>query len=162
MKHEMNCMRPHVAHDQAAPVAPTRKALRAATDALIHDALLQADLPALVTLSCDVMREVAAGLLRHGHEPGVGDLVEGAQAMIENGRAVMDKGLMLQSAETINCGAVMIELAVRGLCAALGAPYDAALAEVVRARAAGEAPDVLGLLVGAGLVAAAPDCVLTQ
>lgn len=154
MKHELDLLRASVAHDPAAPAAPSRKEVRQATDALINDALLRDDLPGLVTLSCASMCAVATVLLRHGHEPGVADLVEGTQALIESGRDVLDRGLMLQSADTINCGAVMLELAVRGLCAALGVPYDQALAEVVRARTAGEGPDVRAVLADAGLIPA--------
>ncbi len=154
VKHELDLLRGSVAHEPTAPVAPTRKAVREATDALIHDALLRDDLPALVATSATVMCAVATALLRHGHEPDVADLVEGTQALIESGRDVLDRGLMLQSAETIKCGSVMLELAVRGLCAALSVPYDAALAEVVQARAAGQSPDVRPLLAEAGLLAA--------
>jgi hypothetical protein len=151
MQFEMDTMRASTAHDATAPVAPTRKALREATDALMNDGLATGELVEAVTRACDVMCTVAAGLVRHGYEPGVADLVEATCASIENARAVLDKGLMLQDAATVNCGAVMVELTVRGMCAALGVPYDSALREVARASLAGEAPAIRPLLVAVGL-----------
>ena len=152
MRFELDLLRDTVPADADARTEPARKALREATDAIIHDALMIDDLPALVRLSAEAMLTVAASLLQYSVEPDVRDLVDAAQALIEDSRAVMDRGLMLRSWETVRCGAVMMELTVRGLCAALSVPYDAVLREVHRAQRAGEIPAVRQVLVDAGLI----------
>lgn len=153
MKHELDLLRDSVPVDADARTEPTRKDLREATDELIHSGLLVNDLPELVRLSAETMCTVATALLRFEREPAVPDLVEAAQALIEQGRAVMDKGLLLRSWETVQCGAVMLELTVRGICAALSVPYDRVLTEVVQARAQGRNSAVRQILIDAGLVA---------
>jgi hypothetical protein len=152
MKHEFALLRSSITSDPKAPTAPARKELRQVTDRLINDALLLDDLPELVLLSADTMVTVASTLLRYEIEPDVRDLVEATQALIESSRAVMDRGLLMTSWETVRCGAVMVELTVRGLCAALTIPYDDVLAEVHRARQAGENPAVRRILTEAGLI----------
>lgn len=151
MKFELDLVRASGVPDTSANA--TRKELREITDELIHSALLVNDLPELVRLSAETMCIVARALVRFENDPQVPDFVEASQALIEQGRAVMDRGLMLGSPETINCGAVMLELTVRGICAALSVPYDQVLIEVHRARCAGENPLVRPILVDAGLVA---------
>ena len=153
MRFEIDLVRPSVQPAPGDSTAPIRKELRQTTDALIHSALLVNDLPELVRLAAETMCVVATGLVRVDRDPQVPDFVEAAQAMVETGRAVMDKGLLLNSPETINCGAVMLELTVRGICAALSVPYDRVLVEVHRARGAGENPTVRQILIEAGLVA---------
>lgn len=152
MRYELSLVRDSVTVDQSQPVAPLRKELREATDALIHEALLVNDLPELLRLSADTVLCTARILARLGRDPEVPDFVEGAQALIEQGRAVADRGLQLNSPETLLCGAVMLELACRGVFAALGAPYDQVLAEVDRAARVGEAPQVRPLLIASGLI----------
>ncbi len=157
MRFELDTLRASVPPDPDARTEPTRKQLREATDAVIHDALLVNDLPELVRLSAEAMCSVATALLRFELDPQVPDFVEAAQALIEDGRAVMDKGLMLRGWETTRCGAVMLEITVRGICAALSVPYDKVLAEVHRAQQAGEnagrsAADVRAILIEAGLL----------
>ncbi len=152
MRFELDTFRESVVPEPGTPTEPTRRDLRETTDRLIHDALLVNDLPELVLLSADAMRSVAQALLRYGQNPQVPDFVEGAQALVEQGRAVMDKGLLLNSWETVRCGAVMLELTVRGICAALSVPYDPVLTEVHRAGMAGEAPAVRRILIEAGLL----------
>jgi hypothetical protein len=116
------------------PTTPSRKRIRESTDAVIHEALKRDDMPALIRTMCTVMLEVAQTLDIHDEEPDVADLVEAAQALIEAGRAVMDRGLQLQSWETTKCGAVMLELTVRGMFAACSIPYDEALLAVYEGR----------------------------
>lgn len=157
MRFELDTMRDSVTPDPAAPTTETRRELRVTTDTLIHSGLLVNDLPELVRLSVDTMRVVAMGLLRYQREPDVPDFVEASQALIEQGRAVMDRGLLLRSWETVHCGAVMLELTVRGICAALSVPYDQVLVEVHRADLAGENPKVRPILVAAGILAAEVD-----
>jgi hypothetical protein len=152
MKQELALVKGSVTPDPKASTTAARKELREATDRVIHDALLIDDLPGLVQLSAETMLAVATVLARYEQDPDVRDLVEAAQAHIEHGRAVMDKGLMLASWETVRCGAVMLELTVRGICAALSAPYDLVLAEVLRARQAGENPAIRRVLTEAGLL----------
>ena len=153
MRFELDLLRGSVETDPSQRSEPSRKGLRETTDRLIYGALLVNDLPELVRLSAETMCVVAEALIRFDRDPGVPDFVEAAQALVEQGRAVMDRGLMLTSAETINCGAVMLELTVRGICAALSVPYDRVLVEVHRARGAGENPTVRQILIEAGLVA---------
>ncbi len=152
MKYELDLVRPYAPPDPAQRSEPTRKALREVTDRLIHDALLVNDLPDLVRMSAETMCVVAEALVRYEQDPQVIDFVEAAQALIETGRGVMDKGLLLRSWETTNCGAVMLEITVRGLCAALSVPYDKVLGEVHRARVAGENAAIRPILVEAGLL----------
>ena len=64
----------------------------------------------------------------------------------------MDRGLMLRNWETVRCGSVMLELTVRGICAALSVPYDIVLAEVLRAQQAGENPAIRRVLTEAGVL----------
>jgi hypothetical protein len=131
---------------------PDRRALRQTTDALIHDALLVNDLPELVRLSAETMCVVAATLVRAQRDPQVPDFVQAAKTLIEGARGVMDRGLMVHDWPTVECGAVMIEITVRGICAALNVPYDKVLVEVHRARVAGENPAIRAILVEAGLL----------
>lgn len=154
MRFELALLRPDVAGDPTQRTEPARKAIRVVTDRMLHDALRVDDLPGLVTLAAETMCVVAETLLAFGIEPDVADLVEAAQALVEDSRAVMDRGLLLRSFETVRCGAVMMELTVRGLCATLSVPYDAVLVEVRRAGLAGEAPAVRPILIAAGLLAA--------
>ena len=152
MRFEIDLVRPSVQPAPGDSTAPIRKELRQTTDELIHSALLVNDLPELVRLSAETMCIVARALVRFENDPQVPDFVEASQALIEQGRAVMDKGLLLRNSETINCGAVMLELTVRGICAALSVPYDQVLTEVHRARIAGENAAVRPILVKAGLI----------
>lgn len=152
MRYELDLVRAAITPDPTQRTEPSRKRLREVTDALIHDALLIDQLPELVRLSAETMCTVAETLLIFEIEPDVRDLVDATQALIEDSRAVMDKGLLLRSWETVRCGSVMLEVAVRGLCATLSVPYDHVLAEVHRARLAGENPLVRPILVAAGLM----------
>lgn len=152
MKHELELFRALVEVDQDARTEPARKELREITDQVIHQALLVNDLPELVRLTAETMATVATALLRFGRDPQVPDFVEASQALIEAGRSVMDRGLMLRSWESVSCGAVMLEISVRGICAALSVPYDKVLGEIHRARAAGENANVRSILIEAGLL----------
>jgi hypothetical protein len=108
-----------------------RKTLREQTDVLIREALQLNSLPALAAHAGQVMLTVAQILVNAQAEPDVPDLIEATQALIEDGRAVMDRGLMIDSRETLLCGAVMLELACRGIFHALGLPYEAVLSAVL-------------------------------
>ena len=152
MRFELDLIRASVPPEPTARTEPTRKHLREATDAVIHDALLVNDLPELVRLSAEAMHSVATALLRYEVDPQVPDFVEAAQALIEDGRAVMDRGLMINNWETVGFGAVMLEIAIRGIFAALNVPYDKVLAEVHRAAQAGDNAAVRAILIEAGLL----------
>jgi hypothetical protein len=157
MRYELELVRASIT--PAAPgeaVNQTRKALREVTDGLIHNALLLNDLPELVRMSAETMVCVATALARYEQNPEVPDFVEATKTLIEGGRGVMDRGLMLGDWPTANCGAVMLEIAVRGICAALSIPYDKVLAEVHRAQQAGENANVRAILVEAGLLKPPP------
>jgi hypothetical protein len=136
--------------NQLADSKTSRKELRVRTDALIADG--QIELVQAVERCCETMLSVGAILFQRQHVPVEADLIEAITASIENARAVMDNGLLLDSESTTKCGAVMLELAVRGFLAAVGVPYDNVMVEVHRARVAGEPPKVRELLEAAGLV----------
>lgn len=104
-----------------------RKELREVTDAIINEALPSNDLTLLVYLSCETILEVARCLDDMSEEPELLDFVMAASEHLQNARATMDRGLTLQDWETVRRGAVMVELTVRGVCAALSVPYEEAL-----------------------------------
>jgi hypothetical protein len=107
-----------------------RKGLRNITDDLIHQALMNDSMVDACTGMCLTMLVVAKFSYALRSIPDVRDFVEASQALIEDARSVADKGLMLHSHETTRCGAVMMEIVVRGMCAALSLPYDKLLAAV--------------------------------
>lgn len=125
-----------------------RKELREVTDAIINEALPSNDLTLLVYLSCEAILEVARCLDDVSEEPELLDFVMAASEHLQNARATMDRGLLLQDWETVRRGAVMVELTVRGVCAALSVPYEEALST---ARVSDYEP-VRGVLRRAGLI----------
>lgn len=154
MRFELDTFREGVAVETDARTEPSRKTLREATDLLIHNALLVNDLPELVRLSAETMADVATILVRYARDPQVPDFVEASRALLVEARDVMDRGLMLRSFELVDCGAVMLEIVVRGICAALSVPYDKVMLEMKRARDAGENPEIRRILTDAGLLKA--------
>lgn len=104
-------------------VNTVRKGLRVAADALIHDALLKSDKPALEEHVHSLMRSVAGALVYVQQRPEVADFVYAAKSLVETGQHVMDKGLRFGHAEDIRIGAVMIQLACYGVCYALDFAY---------------------------------------
>ena len=154
MKHEMILASSLPAKMAATSTTASRRELRIRTDALIADG--QIELVEGVERACQIMLTIGSILEAHQLDPHEGDLIEATCASIENGRAVMDKGLLVDSEVTTKCGAVMLEIAVRGMLASLGVPYDNVLAECHRARVAGEDPKVRELLEAAGLVQSRP------
>lgn len=157
MRQELDLVRASVTPTPTQPKTASRRDLRLVTDDLIHGSLLKNDLPGLIGACALSIITVAKILASYEQEPAVESFVEAAQAHIENGRAVMDKGLTVDSWETANCGAVMIEITVRGVCACLGVPYDLALAEALRAQQDGTAPDIRRVLTEAGILKETPD-----
>lgn len=141
MRYEMSLVRADFEGVEPLPRTALRAQLRQATDALIHDALLENNLPALVQLCGSTMLTVASTLVQVRQEPDVPDLVEAAQGLIEDARNVLDRGLMLDVPETTKIGAVMVELIARGLCAVCSVDYDKLLAYLYAQRVAGAEPD---------------------
>lgn len=150
MKFELELVKGSVNPDPRTPTTPSRRDLQLATDALIADEPL--DLTGVVERSCSIMLVVAKTLTTYQQDPQVPDLVEASSASIRAARLVMDRGLLMNDWDQVRCGAVMLELSVRGLCAALSVPYDRVMAEVHRAQQAGQAPQVRAILIEAGLV----------
>lgn len=109
------------------PTVASRRAVRELSDFVIHDALRRDDLPGLAVSLAKLMLGVAAVIDRYDVEPHVGDFVEAATALIEDARTVMDRGLTIQDWNTVKCGAVMLEITVRGIAAALNFPYSSLL-----------------------------------
>ena len=104
-----------------------RREIREATDEFIADGLHSDSIPGLLWAAPRVMLGIAQVLDRAGLDPNVVDLVEAATALVEDARSVTDKGLMLRDPATANCGAVMVEIVVHGVCSVLGLSYDRAL-----------------------------------
>jgi hypothetical protein len=127
-------------------VTMSRRDIRLISDEVIGNALLKNDLPSLAASCCGLMLTVAKAVDDHDIEPDVPDFIEAAQALIEDARAVIDRGLQIDRDEVAKVGAVMVELTVRGICAALNFPYD----DLMRAVAAGL--DVREVLVASGHV----------
>jgi hypothetical protein len=153
MKFELDLIRPDRPLDddpkaRRRDTTAHRKELREVTDAVINEALPSNDLTLLVYLSCEVILEVARCLDDVSEDPTLLDFVLAASEHLQNARATMDRGLLLQDWETVRRGAVMVELTVRGICAALSVPYEEA---VSTARVSGYEP-VRGVLRRAGLI----------
>lgn len=129
-------------------VSASRREVREATDFVMREALESNDLATLAAAAARLMLTTATVVDRHGIEPDVTDLIEAMRALVEDSRAVLDRGLMIDAHATARCGAVMVELAVRGLCAALNFPYGDLLAAVH----AGE--NVAAVLVKSGHISA--------
>lgn len=115
-------------------VIPTRKAIREATDAVIFDALQAGSMPRLVRSVCNAMLVVARAVDDHDLEPEVDDFIAAAMSLLEAGRGALDLALVVNDWDGARAGAVMIELTVRGMCAALSIDYDAALRAVHEGR----------------------------
>ena len=105
---------------------------------MIHEGLKPDNMATLIATICRAMLDVAHAVDDHDAEPDVEDFVEAAIAHIENGRSVIDKGLTIDDMPTIKCGAVMLEITVRGICAALSISYEDAMRAVHEGR---EAPN---------------------
>lgn len=114
------------------PVESTiRREVRQATDHVMREA---DTLSALLSGCCVTMLAVARGLERCAQEPSIGDFREASVALIEDARAVFDRGVMVDDMETMRCGAVMMELVMRGMFAALGQDYEASMRAVHEGR----------------------------
>lgn len=107
-----------------------RKELRLATDALIHDALKKNDIKHFYIEAGRAMLTVARICDQYRFEPELVDAVEGGVALIEQGRAVLDRGLTINSHETSVIGIVMMGFAIRGICESFHVPYEALLKAV--------------------------------
>lgn len=106
------------------PTTEARRDVRVITDALIFDALRANKIPPLVGACCDTMLTLARALNRHGIDPEVPDFIEAAVALIEDARTVFDAGMRVDDMGRAKIGAVMLEVAVRGICAALSIDYE--------------------------------------
>lgn len=122
----------------------SRRNLRLLSDEVLDWAHGNANIAGLATACSALMLAVARIVDAHDIEPDVPNFLEAVQALIEKSRAVMDKGLMIDSPETSKCGAVMMELSVRGIAAALNLPYGELLQTVK------DGGDVGALLVKSG------------
>lgn len=107
------------------PSGDARRDVRLLTDALIHEALRANTLPPLVDGACVVMLALARALNRHELAPEVPHFIEAAIALIEDARTVYDRGMQIDDADRAMVGAVMLEITVRGVCAALSIDYEA-------------------------------------
>ncbi len=126
------------------PTQQSRREVREASDFVIHDALRKDDVPAMAIGVCGLMLAVAGVIDRYDIEPDVPDLVQAVEALIEDGRSVVDRGLALGSWDTVKCGAVMLEITARGICATLSFPYDELMLAIHQGR------DIVPILKEAG------------
>lgn len=129
----------------------SRRSLRVLSDALLQWAHGNASIEGLATGCGALMLDVARIVDAHDVEPDIPNFLEAIQAVVETGRAVMDKGLMIDSPETTKCGAVMMEISVRGIAAALNLPYGELLQTVK------DGGDVQALLVKSGHISVPSD-----
>lgn len=134
------------------PTTAMRRAIREITDAAIHEGLLLNDLPGLSSTLTTAMLAVAEGLVHHNQNPTVENFVEAVQALLEEARTVIDRGLLLSDWPQVLRGAVMLEVVARGATTCVGIPYEDVLREIHRANCAGESADVVGVLKRAGLI----------
>ncbi len=107
-----------------------RKALRETTDALLVDGIHHGKLAGVAKQCCRTMLVVAGVLDACMVEPEIADFAEAAINLVEGARGVMDRGLTLHDWPTINAGAVMMEVTMRGICACMGVDYEAAMRAV--------------------------------
>lgn len=114
------------------PAGDARRDIRLLTDSLIHEALRANTLPPLVDGTCIVMLALARALNRHELVPEVPHFIEAAIALIEDARTVYDKGMLVDDADRAMVGAVMLEITVRGVCAALSIDYEAEMRKRVQ------------------------------
>lgn len=104
-----------------------RREIRMVTDVLLVDGLRLNTLPPLVEGCCATMIVLAKALNRQELEPEVPHFIEAAVALIEDARTIFDAGMRVDDLDKALVGAVMIELTVRGICAALSVPYEDAM-----------------------------------
>lgn len=128
------------------PSTEARRDVRVITDAFIFDALRANQMQPLLDGACDTMLTLARALNRHSIEAEVPDFMEAAVALIEDARTVFDAGMRVDDHDRAKIGAVMLELAVRGILAALDKPYY----ELMKARHAQENDDGSKTVGGAG------------
>ncbi len=137
MKQELELLRaehPRVDTDIATPfdrlretMNPHRAAIRIASETVVREGLEVGDMAKIATAACATMLTVAETLYSINLEPDVNDLVDGARLLMEAARHQADKGLMMRDAAMVQCGSVMIELVVKGICYSLGIDYEALL-----------------------------------
>lgn len=108
-------------------INPHRAVIRQATDMFIREGLQVGDLAKVATAAAASMLNVATVLSFVDLEPTIDDFVDGAAALLETARSVIDRGLMIRDAATVMQGACMIEQTIRGVCACLGVDYDRVL-----------------------------------
>lgn len=110
-----------------ADVLSGRRVVRLASDVLLLDGLRTNTLPPLVEGCCGTMLALARVLNRHQLEPDVPHFIEAAGALIEDARTIFDAGFRVDDKDKAMVGAVMLEITVRGICAALSVPYEDAM-----------------------------------
>lgn len=111
-----------------------RRGLRNMTDNMVLEAL-HSDSPVDLQEGIGtVMLVVAEAAWRLRIEPDVSDFVEASQALIEDARAVLDKGLMINDVPKTTVGIVMIEIVMRGIASCLNPEitYDAAIRDALQ------------------------------
>lgn len=113
------------------PTEPMRRMVRETTDYLLNEQGLLAGKQEMVAAqAAGVVLAVSRILVAVEEVPGAMDFIGAASSLIEGGRSVMDRGLMLRDWDAVVRGAVMLELACRGTCHAIGVPYEATITTV--------------------------------
>lgn len=109
------------------PTEPMRKELRELTDFLVDEALRKGSMVGIANGAAHLMIAVAQIVDKYDVEPDVHDMIDAAVRMIQVAHNSIDRGLMVPNWDEVKAGCVMMELTVRGVCAALGIPYDEVL-----------------------------------
>lgn len=134
MKFELNLVRggerPDVPRIKPVSATPMRKQLNETVATAVREALQNASLLPVAEGLSRVMLVVAAIVDMFDAEPDIADFVVAAMRSIDNAQSILDRGLMIHNWEEVRQGSVMMEIAVRGVCAALGIPYNSVLEAV--------------------------------
>lgn len=115
-----------------------RRGLRGITDQALTEGLRLNKWVPLIEGMCLTMLTTAKTARCYSCTPDVPDFIEATHALIENARAVIDKGLTVNSEETVKCGIVMMEMSVRGMFTVLGFTEDRYRAMVTAVRDGGD------------------------
>lgn len=104
-----------------------RMGVRNMSDDIMRKSLVEGDVGTLQTNIALLMLIMGKLAYSHRVEPEINDFVDASQALVEDARSVLDRGLMLNDPERTKSGIVMMEIVMRGIAAALGFDYETML-----------------------------------
>ena len=144
MKTELDMVRGE--QQQEFSAVEVRKQLNEAAHALVHDAVLQNDLPALAEKLAEMMLTTARTLMVAKVEPDLENFVYAAAEVVANARKAIDDALRFDNKDDLKLGAVMMEIVLKGIAATLNLPLEKLMREVLLAETCGSEPDISGIL----------------